>query len=136
MDQLEEYVSYASQHLTSEEIEDAVRAVPLVKAEAAIADLPRQFPQLPAQVELLCQFIEDVHSGLVSRDDASTAYLEACFAVRYFHKKIDVIPDHIPGIGKLDDAVVIQSVLRRNEAILRAYADAHDLPWGELKSLM
>ncbi len=136
MDQLEEYVTHAAQHLTAEEVEEAVRAVPMVKAEAALVEMPRGFPQLPAQVELLCQFIEDVHGGHVSREDAGPAYLEAAFAVRYFHRKVDVIPDHIPGIGKLDDAVVVQSVLRRNEAIFQAYADQHDLPWGELKSLM
>ena len=135
MDQLEEYVTQVSQRLTAEEIEDAVRAVPLVKAEAASVQLPRQFPHLAAQLDLLCQFVEDVHSGHISRDDAGEAYLEAAFAIRYFHRKIDVIPDHLPGIGKLDDAVVIQCVLRRNDAVLGAYARAQELPWKELKAL-
>lgn len=135
MDQLEEYVIQVSQRLTAEEIDDAVRAVPLVKAEAASVELPRQFPHLAEQVDLLCQFIEDVHSGHIPRDDAGEAYLEAAFAIRYFHRKIDVIPDHLPGIGKLDDAVVVQCVLRRNEAVIGAYAKANGLPWKELKAL-
>ncbi len=133
MNELDLYIADSARALTKEEVEEAVRAIPLVRVELATATLPDQFPNLPAQVELLCHFVEDVYGKVLSREDAGETFLEAAFAVRYFHRKVDVIPDHIPRIGKLDDAVVVQTVIRRGEAILKPYASSLNLPWQELR---
>ncbi len=134
MNQLDLYIADTARGLTRDEVEEAVRAIPLVRAELATATMPEQYPNLPAQVELLCHFVEDVYGRVLSREDAGDTFLEAAFAVRYFHRKVDVIPDHIPRIGKLDDAVVVQAVIRRGQAVLKPYAKSLNLPWKELRA--
>ena len=135
MNQLDVYIGDSARALTAAEIEDAVRAIPLVRVKVGTAELPDQFPNLPAQVELLCHFVEDVYGGVLSRENAGGTFLEAAFAVRYFHRKVDVIPDHIPRIGKLDDAVIVQAVMRRGASVLEPYAKGLKLPWKELRAL-
>ena len=134
MNQLDHYIADSARGLTKEEVEEAVRAIPLVRIELATAAMPDQYPNLPAQVELLCHFVEDVYGRVLSREDAGDTFLEAAFAIRYFHRKVDVIPDHIPRIGKLDDAVVVQTVMRRGQAVLKPYAKSLKLPWKELRA--
>ena len=133
MNQLDLYIADTARGLTRDEIEEAVRAIPLVRAELATETMPAQYPNLPAQVELLCHFVEDVYGRVLSREDAGDTFLEAAFAVRYFHRKVDVIPDHIPRIGKLDDSEVVQAVMRRGQAVLRPYVKSLNLPWNELR---
>lgn len=135
MNQLDLFIADSARSLTPAEVDEAVRMIPLVRAELAIEHLPEQYPNLPAQVELLCHFLEDVYGGQLSREDAGDTFLEAALAVRYFHRKVDVIPDHIPRIGKLDDAVIVQAVMRRGQAVLRPYAKGLKLPWSELRAL-
>ncbi len=132
MNQLEKYIVQSSEGLTIEEVEEAVRDIPMIRAELATVELPKQFPHLPVQTDLLCRFVEDVYGGQVSREDAGSAFLEAVFAVRYFHKPIDVIPDHLPRIGKLDDAMIVQTVIHRHAAVFRAFSRQSGLPWEDI----
>ena len=40
---------------------------------------------------------------------------EAAFALFYFQSPTDLIPDSIPGMGLLDDAMIVSMVLRCHE---------------------
>ena len=53
--------------------------------------------------------------------DATTQH-EVAFALLYFLKGIDRIPDSVPEVGLLDDAMVVQAVLQRHETVLEAHA--------------
>ena len=44
-------------------------------------------------------------------------------ALTYFAEPEDLIPDHIPGLGFLDDAIMIELVLRELRHEIEAYAD-------------
>ena len=44
-------------------------------------------------------------------------------ALAYFAEPEDLIPDHIPGIGFLDDAIMIELVMRELQPEMEAYED-------------
>jgi len=55
-------------------------------------------------------------------DDAS----RVLNALAYFMEPEDLIPDHIPGIGFLDDAIMVELVVRELEHEIDAYQDFCD----------
>ena len=44
-------------------------------------------------------------------------------ALAYFTEPEDLIPDHVPGIGYLDDAIMIELVVRELKHEIEAYED-------------
>jgi uncharacterized membrane protein YkvA (DUF1232 family) len=48
-------------------------------------------------------------------------------ALTYFTEPDDLIPDHIPGLGFLDDAIMVELVVRELEHEIEAYRDFCDL---------
>lgn len=49
------------------------------------------------------------------------AHRATVFALLYFLKGFDRIPDSVPEVGLLDDAIIVQMVLQRYAATLRAH---------------
>ena len=47
-------------------------------------------------------------------------------ALAYFTEPEDLIPDHIPGLGFLDDAIMIELVVRELKHEIEAYQDFCD----------
>ena len=47
-------------------------------------------------------------------------------ALAYFAEPEDLIPDHIPGLGFLDDAIMIELVVRELKPEIEAYQDFRD----------
>jgi uncharacterized membrane protein YkvA (DUF1232 family) len=47
-------------------------------------------------------------------------------ALAYFAEPEDLIPDHIPGLGYLDDAIMIELVVRELQHEIEAYQDFCD----------
>lgn len=56
---------------------------------------------------------------------------EVGFVLYYFLKGFDVIPDSIPDVGYVDDALLVETVLRRHEAELRAHWQRQGRAWPE-----
>ena len=77
-------------------------------------------------LELLVTYCEEV-----PRDGAvgTPAHRESVFALLYFLKGFDRIPDTVPEIGLLDDAMIVQIVLQRHAATLRAHWLRHRRAW-------
>ena len=73
-----------------------------------------RYPYLSDQLEFLLLFVEEHVVGR-SRDLAEEPVGEAAFALLYFQRTTDLIPDCIPGLGLLDDAMIVGLVLRRGE---------------------
>lgn len=44
-------------------------------------------------------------------------------AIAYFADPIDLIPDHIPGIGFLDDAMFVEIIIRELRSEISAYGE-------------
>lgn len=73
---------------------------------------------LRQRLELLTSYFEATSE---TPNDATTLR-EVAFALLYFLKGLDRIPDSVPEVGLLDDAMVVQSVLQRHETVLEAHA--------------
>ncbi len=73
---------------------------------------------LRRRLEVLALYFDeasvDGHAGTPAHHDAT-------FALFYFLKGFDRIPDDIPDIGLLDDAMIVQIVLQRHGTVIRAH---------------
>lgn len=104
-----------------------------------VSDLPdvrEQFSRLRtagfADAERLLHFLSQVVELVWTnqyRDMQYGAALEAAFAVSYFTREGDLIPDTLGAIGLIDDIAVAQTVMLRNAAAYQALSTATNLPW-------
>jgi uncharacterized membrane protein YkvA (DUF1232 family) len=86
--------------------------------DVPIASAPRYVRERVAQVQVLIDMLEDEAWALHGEDR-----LEVLRALAYFSDPEDLIPDHIGGIGLLDDVIVLELLLRRERHLLEAYQD-------------
>jgi uncharacterized membrane protein YkvA (DUF1232 family) len=124
-------------------IQSQARAVSLADLDRLMIDLPalrerfaripsRTHAYLPDQLEFLCLFVEE-RVARRSRDLAEEPVAEAAFALLYFQRAIDLIPDSIPGLGLLDDSMIVEMVLRRQEKAFKGSSHGHLLRWPALR---
>ena len=86
-------------------------ALQLVK-DARTSDLPEFIAERIEKLEIVTNMVSDEEWKL-SEDDRN----RVLGALVYFCNPEDLIPDHIPGLGFLDDAIYVELVIRelRNE---------------------
>lgn len=89
---------------------------------AAVGDSAR----LRHRLALLLHYLAEVPA-----EAGTPGQREAAFAVFYFFKGYDLIPDSVPEVGLLDDALLVETVLRRNAAELREHWAARGRVWPE-----
>jgi uncharacterized membrane protein YkvA (DUF1232 family) len=136
-----------SEELTTNELTNFIRsqasALSLVDLDQLVTDLPalrerfakipfRTYPYLSAELEFLALSVEE-HVVRRSRELEEEVVAEAAFALLYFQHATDLIPDAIPDMGLLDDAIIVGIVLRRQEQAFKASAHARMLRWSESK---
>src|SRR6185295_11392825 len=113
-------------------VEQVLRQLPLLKVEFTQINAPK-FPHLVDQLEFLADAVEDVAEGAY-KDLPYYALAQAVFALTYAHRKVDVIPDLIPDLGRADDSSVVRAVLIQNEKAFAAYAATQGLSWSKITS--
>ena len=117
-------------------IRSQARVLSLTDLERLIVDLPalrERFAKIPAQIypnlaEQL-QFLSRVVEDHVARNPVAEMVREAAFALLYFQRATDLIPDSIPGMGLLDDAMIVNIVLGRHEQAFKSSSHAYKLSW-------
>jgi uncharacterized membrane protein YkvA (DUF1232 family) len=118
-------------------IQSQARALSLADLNRLVIDLPalrERLAKMPSetylsdQLEFLCLFVEEQIVGR-NRDAAEEPMAEAALALLYFQRSTDLIPDSIPGMGLLDDAIIVRIVLGRHEHAFKASSHAYKLSW-------
>ena len=98
--------------------EDIVAAAEELLADAPAANAPNFILERLGSLRLMIQMLSDVEWRLPHQD--ATRVLSA---LAYFAEPEDLIPDNIPGLGFLDDAIMIELVVRELKHEIEAYQD-------------
>lgn len=120
-------------------IQSRARAFSIAEIKRLISDLPalrkrfakisaQRYPDLADQLQFLSLVIEDE----IIRDPAGAMVGEAAFALVYFQRETDLIPDSIPGMGLLDDAMMVRLVLGRHQQRFKFSPHGYKLSWPAL----
>jgi uncharacterized membrane protein YkvA (DUF1232 family) len=80
------------------------------------SDLPDFIADRLLQLKVLLEMIRDEEWNIDPEDRSRIVS-----AMSYFADPIDLIPDHIPGIGFLDDAMFVEIVIRELNYEIEAY---------------
>jgi uncharacterized membrane protein YkvA (DUF1232 family) len=110
---IDEFILAGSSGIRSEDLRAITKESPCVY-EKIYAAREAGLSDLNAHTRLIMQTLEfSTRSHAV---DPLPAYLaEGTFAAQYLLKEHDLIPDQVPGIGLIDDAILIKRVFSRNE---------------------
>ena len=81
-------------------------------------ELPLFVKERLAKLEGLIRMLEDTEWRLEGHHRA-----RVLGALAYFAEPVDLIPDQIPGLGFLDDAIMVELVVRDLQHEIEAYAD-------------
>ena len=85
------------------------------------SDAPRFILDRLNKLRLLIEMLSDIEWRL-PKNEAN----RVLNALAYFAEPEDLIPDHIPGLGLLDDAIMIELVVRELKHEIEAYQDFCD----------
>lgn len=114
---------HAAVHTTPEEI---VAGAQGLLEKIGSARVPQFIRERLEKLELMIRMLTDVEWRLPSSDSA-----RVLAALAYFSEPEDLIPDHIPGLGFLDDAIMIELVVRELKHEIEAYSDFCDFRVGQ-----
>lgn len=98
--------------------EDIVAAAEELLAEAPASGAPSFILERLDRLRLMIQMLSDVEWRLPHKDAS-----RVLSALAYFAEPEDLIPDSIPGLGFLDDAIMIELVVRELKHEVEAYQD-------------
>jgi len=132
MSEFAAYVNHGASLVTPRVVEQVLRHLPIWKVEFTQIQAPK-FPHLVDQLEFLADAVEDSAEGAY-KDLPFYAVAQAVFALTYAHKKVDVIPDLIPNLGRADDSSVVRAVLIQNEKWFAKYAAERGMNWSKITS--
>jgi len=98
--------------------EDIVAAAEELLQDIGTTGTPGFIQERIDKLRLLLRMMSDLEWRLPHRE--ATRVLNA---LAYFTEPDDLIPDHIPGLGFLDDAIMVELVVRELEHEIEAYRD-------------
>lgn len=118
---LSAYITDGVANVTADDLTGLRPLLPQVRSKAVkITDSMR----LRRRLELLATYFEET-----AAQGATTERRETAFVLYYFLKGFDLIPDTTPEVGLLDDALLVETVLRRNQATLHGHWISQKRPW-------
>lgn len=109
----------ASARLTPEDI--VAGAENLLSHVGTFEQAPGFIVERIQKLKLMIDMLSDIEWRLPHQDASRVLN-----ALAYFSEPEDLIPDHIPGLGFLDDAIMIELVVRELKHEIEAYKDFCD----------
>ena len=128
------YIESGASRLTPRQVQQLVSDLPELR-DAFAKMRGSAYPEVERQLWLLAAIVEAVWMDTY-RDMPYRAALEAAFAISYFHRAVDLIPDALEIIGLTDDAAVVQTVLARNARAYEKFAEVTQVDWAEVKPML
>jgi uncharacterized membrane protein YkvA (DUF1232 family) len=109
------YIDRGAAHVTA----DAIAALQHLRVPLqAKIDALEDSQHLRRRLELLLTYFDEASTDGMR---GTPAHRETAFALLYFLKGFDRIPDTVPEVGLLDDAMIVQIVLQRHAPTFRAH---------------
>ena len=125
--QLHDFVQSQAGALSPADLDQLIVDLPALR-ERFTEISAQPYPYLADQLEFLSLFLEEQVAGL-NPDLDTDPVAEAAFALLYFQHAADLIPDSIPAMGLLDDAIIVGLVLRRHDHAFKHSSHAYKLHW-------
>ncbi|MEE9142615.1 MAG: YkvA family protein [Gammaproteobacteria bacterium] len=124
--QLSREMKNARRRVQSADDEEIIQAAREILSDVAKTGQVSDFVRTRlSRLELMIEMIEDEDWRLPKKD--RTPVLNVLV---YFGDPEDLIPDHVPGLGLLDDAIMIELALRQLRHQIEAYEDFKDFREG------
>jgi uncharacterized membrane protein YkvA (DUF1232 family) len=98
--------------------EDIVASAGELLKDVGTTGMPKFVAERLAKLDIMIRMISDHEWALPEQESARVLN-----ALSYFCEPEDLIPDHIPGLGFLDDAIMIELVVRELRHEIDAYLD-------------
>lgn len=125
-----EYIDFHVCQLTPKEV-DGIRAnLTTIRGEIANIQVSA-FPHAQKQYTFFADLADAFLSGRAD-DFPYVAALEAMIALNYLHDGADLIPDSLPEVGYMDDALIAHTVVSRNHEAFREYAERQGIDWDAI----
>jgi uncharacterized membrane protein YkvA (DUF1232 family) len=125
-----EYIEFHVSLLTPKDV-DAIRAnLTEIRRDISAIQVP-SFPHAQKQYEFFADLAEAFLAGRAD-DFPYQAALEALIALNYLHDGADLIPDSLPEVGYMDDALIAHTVVGRNHEAFRDYAERQGVEWDTI----
>ena len=118
---LEQIVDELACAVAPRDVEAIVQREKILRAK--IAELDDELGWLRRQLSLLFDCLRDFQAGQCPQIPFSTVALSAA-AILYFSNEVDLAPDFLPRLGKLDDAAVVTVAMDRARKGLDRYCAA------------
>jgi len=101
--------------------EDIIEGASSLLAQVGTVTVPHFIRERLEKLELMIRMVSDAEWRLPQQEA-----VRVLNALAYFSEPEDLIPDHIPGLGFLDDAIMIELVVRELRHEIEAYSDFCD----------
>lgn len=98
--------------------EEIIEGATALLRQVDTARVPQFIRERLDKLELMTKMVSDAEWRLPQQES-----LRVLNALAYFSEPEDLIPDHIPGLGFLDDAIMIELVVRELRHEIEAYSD-------------